>query len=180
MNALVKHIEAMNTKTQEWIEAGPDRWAGMLSTDVKHWKGYNVTTPAQLDRYLDTQNLYEVISDQTSKSYARAEIARLETASDEEFKKEQDYWFAKSEIAFDEEVAAKAEAVANFEVEVTSYLEAGAIDRVTALRWMTQEERFYNLQDVEHWVWNKGILFTDEGKAVCKDLEVLIEYEEVA
>jgi hypothetical protein len=98
MNALVKHIEAMNTKTQEWIEAGPDRWAGMLSTDVKHWKGYNVTTPAQLDRYLDTQNLYEVISDQTSKSYARAEIARLETASDEEFKKEQDYWFAKSEM----------------------------------------------------------------------------------
>lgn len=180
MNALVKHIEAMNTKTQEWIEAGPDRWAGMLSTDVKHWKGYNVTTPAQLDRYLDTQNLYEVISDQTSKSYARAEIARLETASDEEFKKEQDYWFAQSEIAFNEEVAAKAEAVANFEAEVNVCLEAGAIDRATALRWMTQEERFYNLQDVEHWVWNKGILFTDEGKAVCKDLEVLIEYEEVA
>jgi len=180
MNALVKHIEAKNAKTQEWVDAGPDRWAGMLSTDVEHWADYNVTTPAQLDRYLDTQSLYEVISDCTSKSYARSEIARLDTVSEEDFKKEQDYWFAQSEIAFNEEVAAKAKALADFEAEVNVCLEAGAIDRATALRWMTEDERFYHLQDVEHWVWDKGILFTDEGKAVCKELEVLIEHEEVA
>ncbi|MDB2315524.1 hypothetical protein N9V27_00960 [bacterium] len=180
MNTLVKHIEALNIKTQEWVDAGPDRWAGMLSTDAKHWAEYNVTTPAELDRYLDTQDLYEVISDCTSKSYARSEIARLETVSEEEFKKEQDYWFAQSKIAFDEEVIAKAEAVADFEAEVNICLEAGATDRATALRWLTQDERFYHSQDVEHWVWNKGILFTPEGKAVCKELEVLIEYDEVA
>ena len=180
MNALVKHIEAKNAKTQEWVDAGPDRWAGMLSTDVEHWADYNVTTPAQLDRYLDTQSLYEVISDCTSKSYARSEIARLDTVSEEDFKKEQDYWFAQSEIAFNEEVAAKAKALADFKAELNVCLEAGAIDRATALRWMTEDERFYHLQDVEHWVWDKGILFTDEGKAVCKELEVLIEHEEVA
>jgi hypothetical protein len=180
MNTLVKHIEALNIKTQEWVDAGPDRWAGMLSTDAKHWADYGVFTPAQLDRYLDTQSLYEVISDCASKSYARVEIARLETVSDEEFKKEQDYWFAQSEIAFNEEVAAKAEAVANFEAEVNVCLEAGAIDRATALRLMTEGERFYHPHDVDHWVWDKGILFTPEGKAVCKELEVLIEYDEVA
>jgi hypothetical protein len=45
---------------------------------------------------------------------------------------------------------------------------------------MTEGERFYHPHDVDHWVWDKGILFTPEGKAVCKELEVLIEYDEVA
>lgn len=54
----------------------------------------------------------------------------------------------------------------------------GAGDRKTALRWMTQSEKFYNEQDVEHWVWNQGVLFTDYGKALVKELMEIVEFEE--
>ena len=36
MNALVKHIEGINAKTQAWIDEDPgNRWAGMITTDLQ-------------------------------------------------------------------------------------------------------------------------------------------------
>jgi hypothetical protein len=50
--ALVAHIEAKNAKTQEWVDAAPGRWAGMITTDVDHWAGYGITTVAQYEHYM--------------------------------------------------------------------------------------------------------------------------------
>lgn len=52
----------------------------------------------------------------------------------------------------------------------------GAGDRATALRWLTQDEKFYHSQDVEHWVWNQGVLFTDYGRELVKELEAVVTY----
>jgi len=55
-------------------------------------------------------------------------------------------------------------------------IEAGAGNRINALRWMTSTETFYHSQDVERWVWKQGILFTDYGRELVKELESIVEY----
>lgn len=72
----------------------------------------------------------------------------------------------------------KIEALAAFERDIEMHIAFGAKDRTDALRWMTQNEKFYHQQDVEHWVWNQGILFTDEGRALVKELMEVVKFEE--
>jgi hypothetical protein len=43
---------------------------------------------------------------------------------------------------------------------------------------MSGTETFYNVQCVEHFVWEQGILFTDYGKQLVKDLAAIVEYKE--
>lgn len=71
----------------------------------------------------------------------------------------------------------EAQAVRDFEQEVQNAIELGAGNRETALRWLTQSEEFYNGQCVEHWVWNRGILFTDEGRQLVNELMNIIEFK---
>ena len=78
------------------------------------------------------------------------------------------------------EEKAKAEALAQFDRDIKAYMAFGAKDRTDALRWMTQNEKFYHQQSVEHWVWEKGILFTDEGRALVKELVEIVKFEEYA
>ena len=80
------------------------------------------------------------------------------------------------EVAQDEEARREQEAVAEFKAQITKVIEAGAGNRITALRWMTSTETFYHSQDVEHWVYNQGILFTDYGRELVKELESIVEY----
>ena len=62
---------------------------------------------------------------------------------------------------------------------IMDMIELGAKDRETALRWMTQEEEFHSEQCVSHWVWARGILFTDYGKQLVKDLAAIVEYKDM-
>jgi hypothetical protein len=39
---------------------------------------------------------------------------------------------------------------------------------------MTEEDTFYGRQDVEHWVFNQGILFTDAGRALVEELKSIV------
>jgi len=183
MNALVKHIEGMNAKTQEWVDAGPDRWASMLTTDVEHWAEYGISTPAELDRYLSEQDLYELVAQSATKSYARVVLADIKDKSDEELKAEIEYWGKESERVFEEEKAQADRAVADVEAEIQQYIEYGAGNRETALRWMTQDETFHHSQDVEGFVYSRGILFTDFGRELVKELMEIVnfvEFEEAA
>lgn len=65
-----------------------------------------------------------------------------------------------------------------FTGEILNMIELGAKDRETALRWMTQEHEFHSEQDVSHWVWSHGILFTEYGKQLVKDLLKIVEIKE--
>lgn len=107
-----------------------------------------------------------------------------------------DHWFygatpaEKQEIwdavgrAFDrrqaEEKAAEELAVEEFKALVDETISYGAGNRENALRWLTQNEKFYNIQCVEHWVWDKGILFTDYGRELVKELMAIVKYEDSA
>jgi hypothetical protein len=80
------------------------------------------------------------------------------------------------EAALAEEARMEEEALADFKAQITKVIEAGAGNRINALRWMTSTETFYHSQDVEHWVYNQGILFTDYGRELVKELESIVEY----
>jgi hypothetical protein len=71
-----------------------------------------------------------------------------------------------------------AEAVDAFENTVQTFITFGAGDRVNALRWMTQNEVFNHSQDIEHFVWNQGILFTEYGKQLVADLINIIKFKD--
>ena len=93
--------------------------------------------------------------------------------------RKQEIWVRVSddlEASQEEESRREQEAVAEFKAQITRVIEAGAGNRITALRWMTSTETFYLEQDVEHWVFNQGILFTDYGRELVKELCTLVEF----
>jgi len=71
-------------------------------------------------------------------------------------------------------------AVAEFKERIEQAQVWGARDYWDALRWITGCETFYHIQDVEHFVWEQGILFTDFGKQLIKDIAKITEYKEYA
>ena len=73
-----------------------------------------------------------------------------------------------------EEAEEEARALREFETVISSIIESGAGDRVTALQWLTDQDTFYSRQDVEQWVFNQGILFTDEGRALVEELMSIV------
>ena len=64
-----------------------------------------------------------------------------------------------------------------FKAEVDTVINPfGAGDRATALRWITDCDTFEHSQDVEHWVYNRGILFTDYGRTLVEELMKIVEF----
>ena len=74
--------------------------------------------------------------------------------------------------------AAEVVAIDKFEARIKDVIELGAGNRTNALLWISGTETFHHIQDVEHFVWEQGILFTDYGKQLVKDLCKIVEYKE--
>lgn len=78
-----------------------------------------------------------------------------------------------------EEREAEQLKIASFEERVEDVIGLGANNRQTAIRWMASQETFYHIQDVEHFVWELGILFTDYGRKLVKELSEVVEYKDM-
>jgi len=175
MNSLVKHIEAINAKTQAWIDEDPgNRWAGMITTDLDHWADYGVYTVADYERYQLEMYIYEGHKNAFG---CKGRHYDFKSMSLEELQKEADYISKAANEAFEAEKAAEARDLAEFKALVQKTIDLGAGDEETALRWLTSDEKFFHSQDVESWVWDKGILFTDYGKELVKKLDGIVTYE---
>jgi len=76
------------------------------------------------------------------------------------------------------EEARTATKLEEFEAEVNMDINTfGAGDRATALKWITDGDRvFYSRQDVEGWVYNRGILFTDYGRTLVEELMKIVQF----
>jgi len=76
------------------------------------------------------------------------------------------------ENAIEEELRLQADLKA-FDLLIGRTIQLGASDYKTALKWLFEGEGmdWRNPQNLEHFVWLKGISWTDKGKAVLKDLE---------
>jgi hypothetical protein len=122
---------------------------------------------------------YDIFSDLYKDAYGirpRCHYFYYESTTDEE---RQDIW-DRTLVALDETIERerleKESAEAEFKATLQKAIALGAGDEETALRWLVQDEKFYSGQDVEHWVYNHGILFTDYGKALVNKIEHLVEY----
>jgi hypothetical protein len=93
----------------------------------------------------------------------------------------QEFW-DNTLVALDEAIAEeekqKRDSFHRFMHLLNVTIDSGAGDEETALRWLTQEETFYSKQDVEHWVWGKGLLFTEYGRELVEKLDGIVEYKE--
>jgi len=68
--------------------------------------------------------------------------------------------------------------IAKFEDRVQDVIAIGAGNRTTALEWIVGQETFYHSQDVEHFVWQQGILFTDYGKKLIKEITAVVTFKD--
>lgn len=70
--------------------------------------------------------------------------------------------------------------IEKFEARIQDVISIGAGNRKTALEWIADSETFYHSQDVEHFVWQQGVLFTPYGRQLIKDLLMVVKYKECA
>ena len=60
MKNLSDYLAERNAKTLEWVNAGEGRWATTLVEDPSHWAECGVTTPLELDWYLQAGSYVDV------------------------------------------------------------------------------------------------------------------------
>ena len=163
MNTLVQHIEAINVKSQAWVDADPkNRWSGMVVTDPKHWAEYGIYTPAEYDRYQDETTLYELASTAYTKSYARS--LNTSAMSDVELQKAIDHYGKAAEEMMDAEAEDEKVRVKEFEDRITQTIMDGANDRETAIKWILQGEGLDNEANAGYVCFSLGLPYNMENE----------------
>ena len=176
MLKLIKEIKSRNIKTKAWVAEDPkNRWAGLYPEDQAHWIERGITTLEALER----SELEEYIYDAHKTAFGcKGRHYDFNSMTLQELKDEADYISKACDTAMAEEKAQEEHCEKEFKKLIQETIELGASDEETALRWLTQDEKFYHGQDVESWVWDKGILFTDYGRKLVKKLEGIVTFEE--
>ena len=121
----------------------------------------------------------ELFSDLHKDAYGfRPRIHNFYKSTPEEKQKIWDATILDMNAAQEAEEARAADCVKDFKAEVDMVINTfGAEDRATALKWITDGDRFFfSRQDVEGWVYNRGILFTDYGKELVKELMEIVQF----
>ena len=91
-----------------------------------------------------------------------------EEMSVEELEAELESLAVDAKRVFDEREAAALKAVEEFKARVNKCIEMGAGDEQTAIRWLLDGE-----EDVEHFIWEQGILFTPYGAKLVKQFSLI-------
>lgn len=159
---LKAHIQSKNAQSQAEMDANPNIWIGMIVDDLDHWAEYGIYSPAQYDRYMDEVTLYETVSIATSKSYARSVVANTNGMTDEEFKKELDYWGQQADNEIKREQEEEAMALKDFEKRVLDTINTGAGDRKTAIKWILQGEGLEKERDPGYVCYCLGLPYSME------------------
>ena len=174
---LVNYINAQRKEAEEFSKQ-PGCWMGSMvePTDTKYWSERVPSgTLAEFNRIELEESAYYCVADAYSKSYARS--VDFASMTDAELDAEIASASKINEENFIAEKKAEELAVTEFKTLVKETIDLGAGDEETALRWLTQNEEFYHSQDVESWVWDKGILFCDYGRELVKKLEKVVKFK---
>lgn len=173
---LLEKLQMINAEKRAWVAEDPEnRWAGMIVEDLDHWAEYDVYTVEDFERWELETLIWDVYKD----AYGyRPRHMDFKAMSIEELKEEADRLCEAANAQYEAEKAQEAADVETFKAIVQKTIELGAGDEETALRWMTQGEDFYHGQDVEHFVYNYGILFSDYGKELVKKLMNIVTFKE--
>ena len=171
--ALQAHIEAANAKFVAKCEANGADWYCTTVSDPAHWAEFGVFTIEQYER----QSLISYISDAHKDAYGfRPRGFNYSEWSIADLEAEADRLSEAVTRAIEANELEENRAVEAFEQSVQNTIDMGAGNRATALRWLTDAEIFYSHQCVESFVWSHGILFTDYGRALVKELADIVTY----
>jgi len=98
----------------------------------------------------------------------------------------QDVWddlIAESQERDADEASAERRSCRQFRDAIRAGMRAGAPSVDDSLSWLFGYHmngcKPYSVQDIEHFVWEHGILFTPLGKAVVQRLDAITDYSEV-
>lgn len=176
LKELIKEIKSRNEKTEAWVAEDPkNRWAGMYPTDEAHWVERGITTLEELER----SELEEYIYDAHKTAFGvKGRHYNFKAMSLQELKDEADYISKACDEQMKLEAEIEARDLESFKALVQKTIADGAGNEETALRWLTQGETFYHGQDIESWVWDHGILFTDYGRKLVKKLAGLVTFKD--
>jgi hypothetical protein len=97
--------------------------------------------------------------------------------SDEGRQAEWDYMVKAMNASIEEEKLREQYDLEAFENDLSAIMGTHNVDEETALRWMTQTTHIETSQDVEYWVWQYGILFTDRGREIVSKLKKIYKEE---
>lgn len=176
LKELIAEIKSRNIKTTAWVKEDPkNRWAGLYPEEESYWVERGITTLADLERDELATYIYEGHKDAFGTKGRHYDFNSMTL---QELKDEADYISKAANETYEREEAHKKECLNEFKALVQKTIANGAGDEETALRWLSQGEKFYHIQDIESWVWDYGILFTDYGRELVKKLEGIVTFEE--
>jgi hypothetical protein len=168
MKSLVKKIAELNAKTEAWVAEDPqNRFGGLLSTDLDHWKEYDINTGEELEHYLAVSDVYE-----TTRSVhgykPNWEVLKGMTLEALELELECLAKASKEKAEFDE--LEKIQNIKKMNSLISKTIKAGAGNFHTAIRWILEgaEVNRRNIQDVESYLWDAGILGTGLAQRILK------------
>ncbi len=159
MNALVSHLEAINAKTQKWMDENPGSWGGMIVTDPAHWAEYGVYTVADFERYELETYIYEGHKDAFGTKGRHYDFKNMTLA---ELKEEADYISNAVKNTMQEEAEAEKQKIAEFEAQIKHNMAAGAEDKETAIRWLLDAEGLADEKDMGYICYSLGLPYSME------------------
>ena len=176
-NQLKDYINAQRKEAEECSKK-EGCWMGSMvePSDAEYWNDRVPSgTLVEFKRIQLEEDAYYCIADAYSKGYARS--MDFTSMTDAELETEIKHASEVCEDNFKAEKEAEAISIEKFKTLIQDTIDLGAGDEETALRWLTENEEFYSGQDVESWVWDKGILFCDYGKNLVKKLETIVKFK---
>jgi hypothetical protein len=167
MNDLLDYINDLNAKSDAEMSVNSSLVIGMLSTDLDWWEDRGITTVEGYKRWSLINYIYDGYKDAYG---TRPRHYNFDAMSIAELEAEADRIGEAVVETIDLERAADKAAIEKFEATIITIIEVGAGDRETALRWLTS-----SVDDIEHWVYNQGFLFTDYGRALVKEVAEILK-----
>ena len=158
MQELMAHIKAENEKTRAWVAEDPaNRWAGLYIEDEAHWRERGITNMVDFERDSLATYIYEGHKDAFG---VKGRHYDFDSMSLEELRAEADYISRSVKEQMELEARMEAEAVDRFEKAIAEYMQMGAEDRHTAIRWLLQAEGLDNEYDAGYICYSLGLPYS--------------------
>jgi len=151
---LITFIKDKNQKAIEWMNAGENRWTGLLSEDPEWWAERGVYTIKNYERW----TVEATMSDLHKEAYGfRPRGYDFAAMSDDDLFALADKWSADADRAYQEELAAEQARVDDLNATIDEMIALGAGDRATAIRWLVDAEDLDDWADVDYNLWDMNI-----------------------
>jgi flagellar motility protein MotE (MotC chaperone) len=175
MKEVMKEVKNRNEKTLAWVAADPkNRFASLYIEEESHWIELGIHTLEDLERYELISYIYEGHKDAFG---VKGRHYNFDDMSLQELREESGYIRKSIAEALEAKESLNQQCLTEFQEQLEKIIENGAKDEETALRWLVSEEDFQDQQDVESWLFDRGILFTDYGQSLFKRLKNSLKFK---